>query len=141
MTSLALPFRTAARRTAARRTAGPLPLLAVAWLTGTPALAAWWVAAQGEPARQPQAAWLLLAVAAAGFGLPFVATLVALDRGATRAGLAWFVVAVLAVGPALTLACHAAGALRGLGIAATAPQVSGGTAAGSPGPLPRSAAR
>ncbi len=132
MTSLALPFRTTARRPA-----GSLPLLAAAWLTGTPALAAWWVAAHGEPHRQREAAWLLLAVAAAGFGLPFAATLVALDRGATHAGLGWFVVAVLAVGPALTLACHATGELRGPG----AVEVSGGTTAGSPGPHPRSAAR
>ncbi len=132
MTSLALPSPTTARRPA-----GPLPLLAAAWLTGTPALAAWWVAAQGEPARQREAAWLLLAVAAAGFGLPFVATLVALDRGGTHAGLAWFVVAVLVVGPALTLACHAAGELRGHGTAATAPEAGGGTTGGPRGSAAR----
>ncbi|MDP9816600.1 hypothetical protein [Spirilliplanes yamanashiensis] len=94
------------------------------WLVATPALALCWAAADGDPGRQRQAAWLLIAVAVAAFGVPFVATLVALDRGHTGAGLVWFVVAVLAVAPALTMACRGAGELRvsdAAGAAASSP--------------------
>lgn len=106
--------------------ARPLP---TAWLIGTPALALCWAAADGDPGRERQAAWLLIAVAVVGFGVPFAATLVALDRGRTVAGLVWFVVAVAAVAPALTVACHATSALRVSGAA--------GAAASSPAPGPR----
>ena len=99
------------------------------WLVATPALALCWAAADGDPTRQRQAAWLLIAVAVAGFGVPFVATLVSLDRGHTGAGLLWFVVAVLAVAPALTIACRGAGELRVSGAA--------GAAASSPARPPR----